>query len=327
VSNSLRIVGQGLAGSLLGWACERSGLPFEIIDAGHASASSRIGAGIINPITGQRIVKSWRIDELLPKAVETYREIETALGEELLFPMRVRRFCRNESERDMARRKHARGELAPYVVSIDDDAFWIESAYRVDTTCLIERLRQRWISSDKLIEREVTSDALQNDGRLTVWCTGAGELKSQRFGFAKLSPAKGEILEVACGKLDTRVILNDGHWVLPLGGEKARVGATFQWAFGGLEPTLEAREALIASATRLVGGKFEVTGQEVGIRITTLDKHPVIGHHPQEREHGIFNGLGSKGALLAPWLADQWITHLTTGAAFDESVDVERFSR
>lgn len=328
MSTSLRIVGQGLAGSLLAWASERAGLDFEILDPGHAGASSRVGAGIINPVTGQRIVKSWRIDELLPRALQTYREIEQALGEQLLFPLRVQRFCRSDREREVAREKQAQGELAPYVLSVEEDGFWIESAYRVDTRRLIERLRQRWTELGRLREQAVTENLLHApEASLTVWCAGAGELRSPRFAFAELRAAKGEILEIASERLDPGVILNDGHWVLPLGERQARVGATFQPNFVGLEPTLEARETLTASARRLIGAAFTVTGQEVGIRVTTSDKHPVIGRHPHDQAHGIFNGLGSKGALLAPWLAQQWLSHLAHGTAFDPAVDVRRFWR
>lgn len=327
MSTSLRIVGQGLAGSLLGWACERAGLDFEILDAGHASASSRVGAGIINPVTGQRIVKSWRVDQLLPLAVQTYRELELAFKEPLLFPMRIRRFCGSEREQRIAREKLSHGELAPYVLAVENDGFWIESAYRVDTRRLIERLRQRWAEAGRLREKRVVEDKIQYlDRRLTIWCTGAGELSSTRFAFAELRAAKGEILEVTGGGLDPGIILNDGHWVLPFGQGQARVGATFQPHFDGLGPTAEAREILTASARRLIGADFTVTGQEVGIRVTTADKHPVIGRHPQDPTHGIFNGLGSKGALLAPWLAQQWISHVLHGTALDSAVDVRRFA-
>ena len=62
------IVGQGLAGTLLAWEFERAGFSFAIADAGHGRAASGVAAGIINPITGRRLVKSWRIDARLAGA-------------------------------------------------------------------------------------------------------------------------------------------------------------------------------------------------------------------------------------------------------------------
>jgi hypothetical protein len=87
----VRIVGQGLAGTLLAWACESAGIRFQLIDPGHATAASRVGAGIINPITGQRLVKSWRVDELLGPAEAMYRAVERELGVPILRRLRVSR--------------------------------------------------------------------------------------------------------------------------------------------------------------------------------------------------------------------------------------------
>lgn len=323
----LRIVGQGLAGSLLAWRCEREGIDFQIIDHGHEHAASRVAAGIINPITGQRIVKSWRIDQLLPGALALYREIEVVLNLRLLFPMRVRRRFRDDGDRKIAYNKHERGELAPYLVSLDKEGFWIESAYRVDTRQLIESLRQRWIKRGRLMvgDAEFIDRECPDPNLITIWCVGAGELRSDRFAFANLQAAKGEVLGLNGPDLDPAVILNDGHWVLPVKKGQARVGATYSRSFENAEPTAEARAELSASARRLIGGDFQITDQEAGLRMTTEDKHPVIGRHPKDHRTGIFNGLGSKGGLLAPWLAEQWIAHLLHQTPIDQAVDVRRF--
>src|SRR5882757_9876638 len=133
------IVGQGLAGTLIAWEFERAGISFAIADAGHTDAASRIAAGIINPITGRRLVKSWRIDELLPLARQSYREIEAALGLSLWREMRVRRLFADDRERRVTAEKQARHELSPYVIAnADDDGCWIEGAARVDLPLLLD---------------------------------------------------------------------------------------------------------------------------------------------------------------------------------------------
>src|SRR4051812_34785476 len=110
------IVGQGIAGTLLAWELEQAGLPFRIYDAGHEGAASRVAAGIINPVTGQRLAKSWRVDELLPLARAAYVEVGARLGIECWREMRVRRLFRNEGERGILRGRIAAEELARYVV-------------------------------------------------------------------------------------------------------------------------------------------------------------------------------------------------------------------
>src|SRR4051812_11744212 len=111
------ILGQGLAGTLLAWELERARIPFVIVDPGHATAATSAAAGIINPITGQRLVKSARIESLLPLARATYREIETTFGVPLWREMRVRRIFADDRERAVFAAKQRSGELAPFVES------------------------------------------------------------------------------------------------------------------------------------------------------------------------------------------------------------------
>src|SRR3954469_22667127 len=139
------IVGQGLAGTLLAWEFERAGIAFAIADRGHENAASFVAAGIINPITGRRLVKSWRIETLLPAARATYHELGATLGLRLwrggracpwVAGVRVRRWFADERERQVFAEKQIRGELAPFVEAADESGFWIRDAACVDVCAL-----------------------------------------------------------------------------------------------------------------------------------------------------------------------------------------------
>ena len=54
------VVGQGIAGSCLALELADRGARVEIVDDGWESAACLVAAGVINPITGKRLVKSWR---------------------------------------------------------------------------------------------------------------------------------------------------------------------------------------------------------------------------------------------------------------------------
>lgn len=320
------IVGQGLAGTLLAWECERAGLAFAIADPGHAAAASRVAAGIINPITGRRLVQSWRIDTLLPSARGTYRAIEAALGVSLWHEMRVRRMFADERERRVLLEKRATGELGAYVGAGDDDGFWIEGAARVDLPALLAATRARWAEQGRL--RVEFTDVAKAAGQhaCVIDCRGLASAVGSEFRFLPWTFSKGETLEVETPGLVANVILNRRHWVLPVGGERAWVGATAQPGVVDAIPTEAARTTLAASArTMLPGRVLQVVGHTAGIRVYLPDKHPVAGRHPTLANLGLINGLGSKGALHAPSLARQWVQHLMTGAPFDAEVAVERF--
>ncbi|NUQ22651.1 MAG: FAD-binding oxidoreductase [Saprospiraceae bacterium] len=74
------IVGQGLAGTLLAYFLMEAGQTVCVIDDDYPRAASRVAAGVINPVTGRSFVKSWRVDELIPFARQTYLQLESLLG-------------------------------------------------------------------------------------------------------------------------------------------------------------------------------------------------------------------------------------------------------
>ena len=62
------IVGQGICVTFLSWYLAKAGRSFAIIDNKGIDTASRVAAGIINPVTGRRIVKTWMIDDVMPFA-------------------------------------------------------------------------------------------------------------------------------------------------------------------------------------------------------------------------------------------------------------------
>ncbi len=322
----VRIVGQGLAGTLLGWAFESAGIRFQLIDPGHATAASRVGAGIINPITGQRLVKSWRVDELLGPAEGMYRAVERELGVPILRRLRVRRELRTARERETFAAKRESGELEPYVRSLPgrDDAFLVEPAFHVDLPRLIQASRERWRQRGQLIERSATATELAGGDAPTIACLGAGEVARGRVA---LDRVKGELIhlepssEAEASSNEREEIRNDGHWLLPLADGSWVVGATYDRVAVEASCSLASRTLLLESARRLLRDREpRVRMALAGWRTSARDLRPVAGWLPGQPFAGVCNGLGSKGALLGPWLARQWAEHLRDGRSFDPAV-------
>lgn len=328
MSPDLLIVGQGLAGTLLAWACERAGLRFAVADAGHAGAASAVAAGIVNPVTGRRLVPTWRAAALLPLARTVYREIGDALGMPLWREARVRRFFADDRERAAFAAKFPAGELAPHVAApADADGFWIEGAARVDLAALLAGTRARLLAQGRLRETPADLAAAAEQHAVVVDCTGRAGAGGGPFGFVPWEFEKGDVLELAVAGLDPAVILNRRHWLAPTSPGRALVGATHEPGTTDATPGAAARAPLEASARDLLGAvPFAVVGHRAGVRVTLRDKRPVAGRHPAQPRLGTLNALGAKGVLWAPWLAQQWVAHLATGAAFDPEIDVRRFA-
>jgi glycine/D-amino acid oxidase-like deaminating enzyme len=177
------IVGQGLAGTLLAWELERAGLAFEIADAGHAGTASAAAAGMISPITGRRLVPSWRYETLRPIARDAYRAIEAALGVPLWREMRVRRLFADTREQEIFSERHARGEFAPWLVGHDDAGFSVNGAAHVDVERLLTASRTRWRAAGWLREEVVDVMAEVRRRRCVIDCTGLVAARAAPWAF------------------------------------------------------------------------------------------------------------------------------------------------
>jgi glycine oxidase len=322
------IAGQGLAGTLLAWELERAGLSFAVADAGLDAAASWAAAGIVNPITGRRLVRSWRYETLRPAAAAVFRELEAELGVPLWREMRVRRQFADERERALAARKLAAGALAPYVETADDAGLWLREAARVDLPTLLAVARARWAGQGRLRAERVNLAEAATHHALVVDCTGQAAAGSGVFAFVPWEFSRGEVLEIRVEGLVADVIVNRGHWIVPICDGVAWVGATHEPGVREAAVTTAAREVLLQSARELLDGRpFTVTGQRSGVRVNLPNRRPVAGRHPQDERLGLCGGLAAKGTLWAPFLARQWVDHLTTGRPFDPEVDLQRFGR
>ena len=78
------IVGQGICGTFLSYYLSQKGIPFLVIDDAKKNTASKAARGVINPITGRRLVRTWMIEELMPFAVDAYKNIEQQLNCKLI---------------------------------------------------------------------------------------------------------------------------------------------------------------------------------------------------------------------------------------------------
>src|SRR5436190_1596500 len=99
------IVGQGLAGTTLAWQLRRRGQRVLVIDHEGGGSASRIAAGLVTPVTGKRLAKSWRWDELFPAAVTFYRSLEAEIGGAFFHQRPAVRLFADEAERDEFERR------------------------------------------------------------------------------------------------------------------------------------------------------------------------------------------------------------------------------
>src|SRR4051794_17300130 len=122
------VIGQGLAGTTLAWQLRRRGQRVVVIDRAAAASSSRIAAGLITPVTGKRLAKSWRWDELDPAAVAFYRAMEAEMGESFFEQKPSLRLFTSEAER-AEYHKRADRMLAGLIREVEVNQDWFHAPF------------------------------------------------------------------------------------------------------------------------------------------------------------------------------------------------------
>lgn len=289
------IVGQGLAGTCLAWEFLRRGVTFRIADRG-VGGSTRVAAGLINPITGKNFEPSWRIAEFHPQAIAFYRSLEQEFGERLWHPLPVLRLASSEKEWAKISAKLDLPEVRPWMGSEHPDTppGFIGG---------VELAGGGWLDTKKFLQlscdRFLESGLFAETGSPRIRCEGAAGLIAGGMGEHRC--AKGEILTVRADWPETHIRIGAGGWLVPIGGGYFRVGSTYDWDNLDESPTAAGLERITAIAAKLGGEDFEVIAHVAGIRPILRRSQPLVGKNASG--DWVFNGLGSKGTLYAPGMA------------------------
>ena len=336
------IVGQGLAGSMLAWQLMQQQLRVLVIDDHHRGSSSLVAAGLIYPITGKRLVKTWNVEQCLPAAVRFYRSLETQWRKSLYHEKPIQRLFNNDQERDLYWQRLQQPQYQNYLGDLSQcnshfgGCSILQSGY-LNTREFLFAMQAFFKQQNCLIEANVNyQDFLFQDqavhwkqikAKRVIFCEGHRISNNPWFNNLPLQPAQGEILSLKVAQPLPSHIINSGKWLLPIEPDVVKVGATFQWQPLDGVPTDEGKQELLAAYKRLwpASPDYEIIEHACGVRPGTRDKRPFIGIHPQIPQLGVFNGFGAKGALLIPYYAERFASFLCGLTQLPEEIDIARF--
>ena len=189
-------MGRGIAGTCLAWELWRRGAEFRIIDAGHGG-SSRVAAGLINPVTGKNFQPSARIAEFLPVAVDFYQKTAVVLATELWHPRPIQRLAASDAEWRKMLAKRALPDVRcwlaeegrPLAVPGWHGALEVTGGGRLDIRAFLDGSRDFFAASGMYQTLGLRPD---DPSTGIIWCDGAAGLLAGRCGPHRC--AKGEIL-------------------------------------------------------------------------------------------------------------------------------------
>lgn len=338
-----------MAGTLLSHFLLLENQRVAVVDFPHVGRTSNIAAGLINPVTGRRIAKSWRFEELQPFARRTYEALEQILGVPLWNDRPIARALHNNFEVNEWLRRSSFPEFREYLFDepempelqgkIHAPHAWgeIRGGAQVSLPILIEKWQQFLMEREvyflddvdyQLIETNTEGVRYKNLlARNMVFCEGAKAVSNPFFQHLPFIPTKGELFLIHIPGLAFERILKHNIFVIPLGNGFYWAGSTSRHEFDGPLPTEYGRNFLLAELEKTLAVPFEVLHHLAGIRPTVADIRPYLGRHPSYHQLSIFNGLGTKGALMGPFFAKQMADYLLGKGQLDEEVDIGRVGK
>ncbi len=341
------LVGQGLAGVMLAHFLQKAGASVVVIDDAHRGGASVEAAGLINPITGRRLAKSWRIDELFPFAENTYAELE-AQFQQPFFRRRpiIRALFSAKEDNDWAARA-SDPEYSKYLYEgVWDNPIrdFIQPAYgfgqitgagQVEVAALLSAFSTRGLQEGWLIQGNFDHSKLQlENGKAlyeglqpdrVVFCEGYGLHKNPFFNYLPMEGNKGEVLLVRIPGFPRDLIFKHKVFIAPFAGDRFWVGASYLREFADEWPSSSERERMVSFLRQALKVPFTVEDHRAAIRPTVPDRRPLLGIHPAYPQLAVFNGLGTKGSSLAPFWGAYFADVLLNGAPLDPEVDIRRF--
>ncbi|MBL7697338.1 MAG: FAD-binding oxidoreductase [Chitinophagaceae bacterium] len=340
------IVGQGISGTFLSWYLHRAGRSFVVIDKNDPASSSRVAAGIINPVTGRRVVKTWMIEEILPFAVNAYEMMGRELGIEAITEKKMIEFFPSAQMR-MAFSERGAGSHQDYISLPGDESIFFESfnyelgfgeispCYLVNLPGLLLSWRNRLKKENSLIEDTFSEHDLKVHSQILykniaadkiIFCDGIYSSTNRFFRNLPFALNKGEALIIHSKDLSPEFIYKKNLTLAPLGNERFWVGASYEWDFTDNLPSDAFRDSAIKTLSTWLKKPFEVEDHVASIRPATVERRPFVGTHPWFPSVGILNGMGTKGCSLSPYFANQFVNHLTKNTPILPDVDISRFS-
>ncbi|MCP1994920.1 FAD-binding oxidoreductase [Flavobacterium sp. HSC-61S13] len=339
------IVGSGLAGISFAETVLQKDKTILVVDSEQRS-SSLVAGGMYNPVVLKRFTEVWKVREQLDIAYPFFKSLEDKLQVTLdhKLPL-LRRFSSVEEQNNWFEASD-KPNLSTYLSSqliknVNQGVHApfsfgevFETGY-VDTALLIEKYRSYLKSSKQYLcedfdftELTYNSDFVTYKGikaKNIVFAEGYGMLANPFFRDLPLDGTKGELLIVRIPQLKFDEILKAGVFLIPIGNDLYKVGATYDWEDKTDAVSEKGKEELLEGLKSVINLEFEIVEHIAGVRPTVKDRRPLVGHARESSRIHVLNGLGTRGVLLGPFLARELYQNIEQGVPLDVNISIERF--
>ena len=338
------IIGSGLAGISFAETCLLQQKSILVIND-TSQNSTIIAGGLYNPVVLKRFTKIWEAEAQLEISIPFYKSLEEKLHEKILSEIPLLRKLNSIEEQNnwftATDKPTLSNYLNPNLETLQNE--FITQNYKfgkvnhtgfIDTKKLKESYTKYLVSKNSYLEEtfDYTELIIEEDqvqyknikAKQIVFAEGFGIHSNPYFNNLPLDGTKGELLIIKAQNLNLTEIINSSIWILPIGNDLYKVGATYNWEDKTTTKTEEGKNELLSSLKDLISCEFEIVEHLAGIRPTVKDRRPLLGRHHSEKNIYILNGFGTRGVLFAPYLSDKLYNFIENNIELDNEISINR---
>lgn len=341
------IAGHGLAGSVLALSLAKENKTVLIIDDPSLSSSSKVAAGLYQPMTFKRTVETWKGLESITFSGIFYRWAEKSLKAEFLHDLPMYRIFSSYEEQnnwtiktnekyyskligeekndEAGSCKHTFGYGRVFHSGYLDIPVLLNASFlyfKAKNAFLSEKMNYALLqfSADKIHYKDYSADKI-------IFCEGWMVKDNPWFSYIPMKPVKGEVLNITLKNKNIRSIISGGLFAVPRKEGDFKVGSNYNWKDLNEIPVSETREDFSKQISEILNAEISVKNHHAGVRPASHDRRPFIGSHPNYKNLYIFNGLGARGVALAPFTAGFLLAYMNSGIIIPNEISVERFNK
>ena len=339
------IVGAGLAGISFAETAFINNKSFTVIND-DSQNSSRVAGGLYNPVIVKRLSLVQDSVAHLEYMFPFYKTIEERLNAVFVHPVPLLRKFVSVEEQNNWYQAADKPALEPFLStelqSQQSDCLpspfglgKVNKTGYVDTNTLLTSYHTFLQDIDSFIHDTfdytalvIEKDAVSYKGtkaKHIIFAEGYGIHANPFFNYLPLNGTKDELLVIKAPQLKLDVAVNAGVFILPVGNDLYRVGATYEWTDKTSLPTEAGRKELVEKLEELITCEYEIVNHLAGIRPTVKDRKALVGTHNIHKNVHLLNGLGTRGVILGPAMAKELYDSIVNGTQIKREINLSRF--
>ena len=338
------VVGNGLAGISFSEIALQNNKSIFVFD-NNSQPSSKVAGGLYNPVVLKRFSEVWKAKEQIEFAFPLYHNIQSRLNVIFDYELPILRKLFSIEEQNNWFQAADKLNLAPFLDpklskqkydAIDSPFHYgkVNHTGYLEISTLIESYSKYLKSLNcysteafdyneiQFLESGIQYKDIQ--AKNIIFAEGFGLHANPFFNDLPLDGTKGELLIIKAPNLHLDVVIKSSVFILPIGNDLYKVGATYDWKDKTNNPTEEGKKELVDKLKELISCDFEIVEHFAGVRPTVKDRRPLVGTHPIHFQLHVLNGLGTRGVMLGPYLANQLFQHIENAVPLENEINIER---